>query len=78
MITIVFMFHYSPRISGTQNGGILNLIAGYFGVGKLPYIGPIHTAYIGEDSSILGTVPEKFGECLLLIHFFVGIKNESI
>ena len=25
------------------------------GVGKLPYISRIHTAYIGEDSSILGT-----------------------
>ena len=27
----------------------------FWGVGKLPYISRIHTAYIGEDSSILGT-----------------------
>ena len=35
--------------------GFLNLIFGYFGGGYFPYISRIHTAYIGEDSSILGT-----------------------
>ena len=33
--------------------GFLNLIFGYLGVGFL--LSRIHTAYIGEDSSILGT-----------------------
>ena len=36
--------------------GFLKLIFRLFlGMGKLPYISRIHTAYIGEDSSILGT-----------------------
>ena len=35
--------------------GFLNLIAGYFGGGEIPYISRIHRAFIGEDSSILGT-----------------------
>ena len=35
--------------------GFLNHIFGYLGVGGNPYISRIHTAYIGEDSSILGT-----------------------
>ena len=35
--------------------GFLNLILGYFAGGFYPYIRRIHTAYIGEDSSILGT-----------------------
>ena len=41
----------------------LNLIAGYFGdgLGKLPYISRIHTAYVGEDSSLLGTT-SMFGD----------------
>ena len=44
---------FSPKVSGTKNGGnSLNLIAGYFGGRGLPYL---HAAYIGEDSSILGT-----------------------
>ena len=43
----------SPRISGylkSSNGGILNLIAGYFGDGFSIHI----SLYIGEDSFILG------------------------
>ena len=34
--------------------GFLNLIAGYFG-GGFSLTQALHTAYIGEDSSILGT-----------------------
>ena len=34
--------------------GFLYLIFGYSGGGGFPYISRIHTAYIGEDSSILG------------------------
>ena len=37
------------------------LFTAILGVGKLPYISRIHTAYIGEDSSILGT-NEMFGD----------------
>ena len=37
------------------------LFSAILGVGKLPYISRIHTAYIGEHSSILGT-NEMFGE----------------
>ena len=54
--------------------GFLNLIAGYFGGGVFPYIGRTHTAYIGEDSSILGTwnvwwknTHEKFEESMAKI-----------
>ena len=32
-----------------------SLFSAVLGMGKLPYISRIHTAYIGEDSSILGT-----------------------
>ena len=36
--------------------GFLHLMFGYFGGwGNFPYISRIHTAYMGEDSSILGT-----------------------
>ena len=50
----------SPRPSSHQHVQVpkmevLNLIFGYFGDGFIPYISRIHTAYIGEDSSILGT-----------------------
>ena len=35
--------------------GFLNLKYGYFGVGFPVSISRIHTTFIGEDSSILGT-----------------------
>ena len=34
---------------------VLNLISGCFVGVVFPYISRIHTAYVGEDSSILGT-----------------------
>ncbi len=41
-----------PKMEGFRT----NLIkTAFLGVGKLPRISLIHTAYIGEDSSILGT-----------------------
>ena len=40
--------------------GFLNLIAGYFG-GGFSLIWALYTAYMGEDSSILGT-NEMFGD----------------
>ena len=46
--------YLSPRISGTQNGGTEPYKA-ILGVGKLPYISRIYTAYIGFCTSILGT-----------------------
>ena len=52
-----------------------NLIAGYVGEGKTP-LSRIHTAYIGEDSSILGT-NDMFGD--KLIHQWVSsIQIEGI
>ena len=51
---IICSFFFSPKVSGTQNGGILNLIRLFWGW-VFPYISRIHTAYTGEDSSILGT-----------------------
>ncbi len=41
---------------------------GYFGVGKLPYISRIHTAYIGEDSSTLGTTSMFREEMVLFVN----------
>ena len=38
-----------------QRFQVLNLIAGYFGGWVFPYISRTNTAYIGENSSILGT-----------------------
>ena len=35
--------------------GFLNLMFGYFGNKVIPYISRIHTAFLGEDSSSLGT-----------------------
>ena len=37
------------------NAGFPEPFLGYYGGWVFPYIGRIHTAYIGEDSSILGT-----------------------
>ena len=52
-------FHQEFQVPKME--GFLNLIFGHFlGVG-FPYISRIHTAYIGEDSSILGTT-SMFGE----------------
>ena len=45
-----------------QNGGILNLIAGYFWGWVFPHRSRIHTAYIGGDSLAPFWVPEMFGE----------------
>ena len=49
----------SPKVSSVPKmEGFLNLIRlmrRFLGVGKLPHRSRIHTAYIGEDSSILGT-----------------------
>ena len=47
----------SPKVSGVSGTkGILNLISPVIlGVGVFPYISRIHTAYIGEDASVLGT-----------------------
>ena len=45
--------------------GFLNLMFSYFGDGFSPYISRIHTAYIGEDSSILGT-NEMFGDLSII------------
>ena len=42
---------------------VLNLTSLFWGW-VFPHISRIHTAYIGEDSSILGTVPEMFGASL--------------
>ena len=39
----------------TKNVGILSLIRLFFGGWIFPDISRTHTAYIGEDSSILGT-----------------------
>ena len=46
------------------NGGILNPYFRLFWVWVFPYISRIHTAYIGEDSSILGTT-SMFGDMTL-------------
>ena len=49
---------YHQEFQAPKMEGFLNLTAGYFGIGGgeiFPYISRIHTAYICEDSSILGT-----------------------
>ena len=47
--------------------GFLNLIIRLFWGWGFPYISPIHTAYIGFRTSILGTVPEMFGDWMSLL-----------
>ncbi len=47
--------------------GFLNLIAGYFGAG-FSLIWALYTAYMGEDSSILGTFPK----CLVIFSHGMG------
>ena len=62
------------EVSGTQNGGFPEpYIRLLLGVRKLPYISRIHTAYIGFRSSILGTVPEMFGDWMCILE--VRIKG---
>ena len=47
--------------------GFLNLIRLFWGW-VFPYINRIHTAYIGEDSSIW-MVPEMFGDTRIVLAF---------
>ena len=47
--------HSPQRIQVLKAEESCTLCLAVLGVGKLPYIGSIHTAYRGEDSSILGT-----------------------
>ena len=54
-----------PKMEGFRT----NLMFSYFGAWVVPYISRIHTAYIGEDSSI----PEVFGE--LTFHQPLQIGN---
>ena len=61
-ITKNFVRYLKWRVSWTWNKAIL-------GVGKLPYISRIHTAYIGFRTSILGT-NEMFGEQNVFKLFF--------
>ena len=48
------------NVSGTQKMEVLNLMFGYFGVGKLPYISHIHTAYTGEKPIYNSITPQEF------------------
>ena len=50
--------HYHQAFQVSKMEGFLNLIRLFWGW-VFPYISRIHTAYIGEDSSIL---PEMFGD----------------
>ena len=77
-----------PKMEGFLN--LIRLIRRFLGVGKLPHRSRIHTAYIGEDSSILGTwnvgwwkVSEIFlcpslGEVLLHLPGEVSSKHSKV
>ena len=56
--------HQKFQVSKMEVPHLINLIAGYFGGGETALHKPyIHTAYIGEDSSILGT-KKMFGDII--------------
>ena len=65
--------------------GFLHLILGYFGGYVFSYISRIHTAYIGEDSSIVGTwnfwwlpVTSKLEADSLCVSFLVDFHPDQI
>ena len=51
---------------------LLRLLRLFFEWDAFPYVSRIHTAYIGEDSSNSGTVPDMFGGFSIVMLVFGG------
>ena len=65
----LFLIHQEFQVPKME---ILSLFRLFFEWGAFPYISRIHTAYIGEDSSNSGTVPDMFGGFSIVVLVFWG------